>query len=107
MPKFMFTGSYTRDAAAAIKAGGGSPRSAAAQALAESVGGTLESFHFAFGEWDFVAIADLPDMVAAAALSSAVAGSGAMERFVTTVLLTPADMDAASHARPTYAPPGR
>jgi uncharacterized protein with GYD domain len=106
MPKFMFTGSYNRDSALAIKKGGGSPRLAAAQALAESVGGTLESFYFAFGEWDYVVIADLPDTVAAAALASAVAGSGSMDRFVTTVLLTPADMDAASRTNPTYTPPG-
>jgi uncharacterized protein with GYD domain len=107
MPKFMFTGSYTQDSAAAIKKGGGSPRLAAARALAESVGGTLECFYFAFGEWDFVVIADLPNMVSAAALASAVSGSGAMERFETTVLLTPADMDAASGTSSTYSPPGQ
>jgi uncharacterized protein with GYD domain len=106
MPKFMFTGTYTRESAAAIKKGGGSPREAAAQALAESLGGTVESFYFAFGEWDFVAIGDLPDAVAAAALATAVAESGALSRFVTTVLLTPAEMDAVSKTRPSYAPPG-
>ncbi|CAN5740096.1 hypothetical protein BH23DEI1_BH23DEI1_14110 [soil metagenome] len=106
MPKFMFTGSYTHDAVAAIRKGGGSPRKAAAQALATSLGGTLECLYFAFGEWDFIAIADLPDTVAAASLASAIGESGSMSRFATTVLLTPADMDAASRTSPTYSPPG-
>jgi uncharacterized protein with GYD domain len=106
MPKYMFTGTYTRESAAAIQKGGGSPREAAAHALAKSLGGTVESFYFAFGEWDFVAIADLPDSVAAAGLAAAVAGSGAMSRFVTTVLLMPAEMDAVGKTQPNYAPPG-
>jgi uncharacterized protein with GYD domain len=106
MPKFMFTGSYTRESAAAIKKGGGSPREAAVHALAKSLGGTVETFYFAFGESDFVVIADLPDSVAAAAVATAVAESGALSRFVTTVLLTPAEMDAVSKTRPSYAPPG-
>jgi uncharacterized protein with GYD domain len=106
MPKFMFTGTYSRASAAAIKKGGGTPREAAAHALAKSLGGTVESFYFAFGDWDFVVIGDLPDAVAAAALAAAVAESGAMSRFVTTVLLTPAEMDAASQFHPTYTPPG-
>jgi uncharacterized protein with GYD domain len=69
--------------------------------------GTLESFHFAMGEWDFFAIAELPDSAAAIALASTIGASGAMSRFETTALLTAADVDAAVKLTPTYTPPGK
>lgn len=85
--------------------GGGSAREAAARAAAESVGGAVESFHFAFGGADVYVVADLPDNVAAAALALAVtAGGGATTR--TVVLLTPADVDPAVALQVGYRPPG-
>jgi uncharacterized protein with GYD domain len=61
MPKYLFEASYSVDGVKGVQsAGGGSRRDAVAQ-LAESVGGKLESFHFAFGDRDAYVIVDLPD----------------------------------------------
>jgi uncharacterized protein with GYD domain len=106
MPKFMFQGSYSQDAIAAVRKEGGSHRIEVAKELASSIGGTLESFYFAFGEWDFIVIADLPDAVSAVALATTIAASGAMSRFETTALLSPDEVDAASRITPRYTPPG-
>jgi uncharacterized protein with GYD domain len=75
MPKFMITGSYSRESMAAMVQ---SPedRTSAARKLVENVGGKLECFYWAFGPDDFVAIADLPDDESAGAVSMAVSGAG-------------------------------
>ena len=73
---------------AGIKSTGGSARRDAIVQLAESVGGRMESFDFAFGRSDVVTICELPDNAAAAAVALAVNGSGAVS-IRTTVLLEP------------------
>jgi uncharacterized protein with GYD domain len=72
-----------------------------------SLGGKLHSFFFAFGEYDVVFIAELPDNAAAAALALATSAKGAISRFHTTVLLTTADgVDAMKKAQKVdYTPP--
>ena len=73
--------------------------------LAEGLGGSLESFYFAFGETDVYAILDVPDNRSAAAASMAVnAAGGATSEVV--VLLTPEDIDAAAELSVAYRPPG-
>jgi uncharacterized protein with GYD domain len=57
----------------------------------ESLGGKLHSFFFAFGEYDVVAIAELPDNAAAAAFALGTASKGAVSKIHTTVLLTAAE----------------
>ncbi len=105
MPKYLLEVSYTLDGIRGVVAKGGSARKAAAQAAAKSVGGTFDTFYFAFGGTDVVAIADLPDNGAAAALALAVtAGGGASVR--TTVLLSPEEIDAATKKTVKYTPPG-
>ena len=87
---------------------GGSARRDAATAACESLGGSIESFYFSFGDDDAVVIADLPSNADAAALSLAVAASGMVDARV-TVLLTPEEIDtvAATVADTvTYSPPG-
>jgi uncharacterized protein with GYD domain len=73
----------------------------------KSLGGKLHSFYFAFGEYDVVAIAELPDNAAAAAFALGIASKGAVSRFHTTVLLTAADgLEAMRKAQQIdYAPP--
>ena len=106
MPKYLLEVSYTLDGVRGVMAKGGSAREQAARAAAESVGGTLESFYFAFGSADVFTVADLPDNAAAAALALTVtAGGGATVR--TIVLLAPAEIDAASQKSVTYTPPGQ
>ena len=106
MPKYLFQTSYTADGVKGLLTKGGSARRAAAEASAQSVGGTLESFYFAFGGTDVFAVADLPSNAAAAALALTLSGSGAVTAN-TVVLLTPEDIDAAAEIAVQYTPPGQ
>ena len=83
-------------------------RSVAAREVAESLGGKLLGFWYAFGEFDGVFLMEAPDNASAAALAMAVGASGAISKVETTVLL---DMDEAQDAMrkaaaATYRPPG-
>ena len=107
MPLYLGRFSYTTDA---VKALINQPedRSAAARDLAESLGGKLLGFWYAFGEFDGVFLMEAPDNAAAAALGMAVGAGGALSAVETTVLL---DMDEAQDAMrkaaaATYRPPG-
>ncbi len=73
----------------------------------KSLGGKLHSFFFAFGDYDVVAIAELPDNAAAAAFALGIASKGAAAKFHTTVLLTAAEGMAAMRKAQQidYAPP--
>ena len=104
MPKYLMSASYTAQGAQGLLKEGGSKRKAAAEAVARSVGGSIDAFYFAFGKQDVFILADLPDNSAAAALSLAVSSSGAVS-IRTTTLLTPEELDAASTRRPAYQPP--
>ena len=55
-----------------------SDRSAAAKALVEALGGTVESFYWMAGQHDGFLIAELPDSVSGTALAAAVASTGAV-----------------------------
>ncbi len=55
-----------------------SDRTAAAKGLVEALGGELEAFYWMQGHWDGLLISELPDSVNGAALSAAVAASGAI-----------------------------
>jgi uncharacterized protein with GYD domain len=72
-----------------------------------SLGGKLLSFYFALGEYDVVAIADMPDNAAAAAFALATSSKGAVSKFHTTALLSPAEgLDAMKKAQKVdYTPP--
>ena len=65
----------------------------------------MEAFYFAFGEADAIVIADLPDAVAAAAMSMNVAATGAAGTRV-RVLLSAEDIDKAARKTASYTPPG-
>jgi uncharacterized protein with GYD domain len=105
MPKYLVQASYTVDGVKGVQSAGGTARRDAVAKLAESVGGKLESFHFAFGETDAFVILDLPDNQSAAAASLAVSATGfAASRVV--VLLTPEEVDEAMRRSPDYRAPG-
>lgn len=106
MPKYLLQVNYTFDGVKGVLSKGGSARRDAAQAATESVGGTLESMYFAFGSTDAIAIAELPDNAAAAALALTVSGSGAAT-VITVVLLTPEEIDTATQTGVQYTPPGQ
>lgn len=77
MPRFITFFSYTGDAAKAMIERP-TDRSAAAKALTESLGGTLESFYWMHGKHDGFLITNMPDAVSAAALAGAVGATGAI-----------------------------
>ena len=70
MPKFLYKANYTKAGLEGLLREGGSSRAKAIQMVAESMGGTVESMYWAFGETDVYLICDLPDAVAAGAVSA-------------------------------------
>ena len=105
MPKYLVEASYTVEGVKAVQSAGGSSRRDAIAALAESVGGQLESFYFAFGERDVYTVIDLPDNESATAVALTVNASGAV-KVRTTVLVTPEEVDAAAKRSVEYRAPG-
>ena len=105
MPKFLIQASYTDAGVKGLQSAGGSSRRDAVSEALEGVGGSLESFHFGFGDHDVFVIADFPDNESAAAMALAVNSSGAVTTR-TVVLLTPEEVDAAAERSVTYRAPG-
>jgi uncharacterized protein with GYD domain len=105
MAKYLIHGRYTVEGIRGVRKEGGTGRKQAVSALAQSVGGSLESFYFAFGGDDFYVVVDLPDNTRAAAVATAVAASGAASA-TTVVLLSPEDVDAAAKVDVSYRAPG-
>jgi uncharacterized protein with GYD domain len=105
MPKFLFEASYTADGIKGIQGEGGTGRRDAVAQVADSVGGQLESFYFAFGGSDAYVVVDLPDNESAAAVALTVNSSGAVS-VKTVVLLTPEEVDGAAKRSVEYRPPG-
>jgi uncharacterized protein with GYD domain len=103
--KYLFTGSYTSTGIKGVIAEGASSRREVVSRLAESVGGSLESFYWGFGGDDFHVVADLPNHEAAAAIAMTVGGAGGAT-IRTTVLLTAEQMDGAAKLSPRYRAPG-
>jgi uncharacterized protein with GYD domain len=105
VPKYLLKVNYTLDGVKGVLAQGGSARKAAAESAAESAGGKVEAFYFAFGATDAYVIADFPDNAAAAALALTVSAGGGVS--VSTVpLLTPDEIDKAAGTKVKYQPPG-
>jgi uncharacterized protein with GYD domain len=105
MPKYLFVANYSPEGLHGVLSEGGTGRQAAVAQLAESVGGSVESFYFAFGGDDAFVVCDLPDDEAAAAVGITVGASG--KASVRTVsLLTPDQVDAATKRSPAYRAPG-
>jgi uncharacterized protein with GYD domain len=105
MAKYLFKVSYSPEGAQGLLKEGGSKRREAVTKLAKELGGTIEAFYFAFGDSDAVVIADFPDASTVAALSLAVARSGAA-RLATVPLLTPEEIDSAAKKTVAYRAPG-
>jgi uncharacterized protein with GYD domain len=106
MPKYLLEVSYTAEGARGVMKDGGSKRREAARAAIQAVGGTIESFYYAFGDHDVLVIVDMPDAASMAAASLALSASGAVTGR-TTVLITAEEIDAAAKKPVAYTPPGR
>jgi uncharacterized protein with GYD domain len=106
MAKYLCYGNFVGDGLKGLVKEGGSGRVAAVKKLFESVGGTLECYYYAFGEFDYFIIADLPDNISAASVSITVSASGFVRNNI-VVLMTPEEMDQVAKKSPTYRGPGQ
>jgi uncharacterized protein with GYD domain len=106
MPKYLTIASYTSDGVKGLLKDGGSGRRAAVKEAIAALGGSLESFYFAFGQDDVYVVSEAPDNASVAALNLAVASSGLVTAR-TVVLMTAEEMDKAVAKVPSYRAPGR
>ena len=63
-------------------------RSEAISGAVEKLGGKVERFWMAFGEYDVVGVVDMPDNVSAAAFAMAISAGGACKNIKTTPLMS-------------------
>ena len=107
MARFLIQASYTQQGLAGLVK---SPedRTAVIKTVLEGMDGKLESIDYAFGEFDVVGIAEMPDNTTMAAFSMAVGASGAVTNIKTTVLIPVSEgVEAARRASSvTYRAPG-
>lgn len=87
MPRYMYEVAYTPEAWAALVKKP-QDRIEAIRPAVRKLGGKIESAYFAFGDYDIVAIANMPDNVSAAAFSLAVSAGGSVKSIRTTPLMT-------------------
>lgn len=108
MPKFLTYFSYTGAAAKAM-VDRPSDRTAAAKALVESLGGTLDGFYWMQGHHDGIILSTLPDAVTASALAGAASATGAITGLETHQLFDQDEQAAiiskAGTALASYRPP--
>ena len=83
-------------------------RAASVRPVLERMGGRVETFYFALGDFDIVAIFEVPDNVSATALAMAIGVSGALKDYKTTVLISMDEAVEAMRKAGTigYQPPG-
>ena len=106
MAKYMLRTNYTQAGVGGLLAEGGSAREAALRETVESVGGTLEGFHYALGDCDLYLIVELPDGAAsAAALALNISAAGGLT-VSTTALMSAEDLDIAARTKVRYRAPG-
>ena len=106
MPKYLVHGNYVGEGIKGLLKEGGSSRRAAIEKLVSSLGGSMESIYYAFGDTDIYLIIDMPDNASMAAMALVAGASGAVT-VKTTVLMTPEEVDEAAKKTPDYRPPGQ
>jgi uncharacterized protein with GYD domain len=106
MAKFLIKASYTADGTKGLLKDGGSGRRKAVDKMVGGMGGKVECFYYAFGETDVYSVIDVPDSLAAAAMSFAISSTGAV-RLTMTPLLTVEEVDAACKKSVNYKAPGK
>ena len=87
MPRYMLQVAYTPDAwAALVKTP--QDRVEAVRPAVRKLGGKIETAYFAFGDYDLIAIVNMPDNVSVAAFSIAASAGGSVAAIKTTPLMT-------------------
>jgi uncharacterized protein with GYD domain len=106
MAHYLVQVSYTSDAWAALIRNPQN-RIEALTPMITKLGGRFESAYFTFGEYDLIAVLEMPANVDAAAFSLAASAGGAVKAIRTTPLMTTAEgVDAMRKAALSgYAPP--
>jgi uncharacterized protein with GYD domain len=105
MSRYLWQVSYTAEGMKGVLKEGGSSRREMVEKLAANLGGSIESFDFAFGDDDVYLIGEFPNHVDVAAVAMTVGASGAAS-VKTTVLLTPEEIDQAAQRSVDYRAPG-
>jgi uncharacterized protein with GYD domain len=106
MAKFLIKAAYNAEGTKGLLKEGGSKRKSTVEKLVEGLGGKVESFYYALGEYDAYVLVDLPDVATASALALTVNATG-LVTISTTQLITPADIDAAASISINYRGPGQ
>jgi uncharacterized protein with GYD domain len=106
MAKYLIKASYSVEGLKGVMKDGGTSRVTAVEKAVAGIGGSLESFYFAFGSDDVYLIVDAPGNTAAMAMAATVGSSGAIEGYETVVLMSPSEVDEAMNLKVDYAPPG-
>jgi len=85
MARYMIHASYSTQGMSDLV---NNPRDRAAnlRPVIERMGGKMESFDYAFGDFDAVVIVDMPDNTAVASVAMAVGASGAISSIKTTFI---------------------
>ncbi|MEX0984874.1 MAG: GYD domain-containing protein [Actinomycetota bacterium] len=105
MARYLFKVSYSVEGMKGVMKEGAENRATFVGKMAANLGGSVESFDFAFGETDVYALCEIPDDETAAAIAMAVGSSG-VGSCDTVKLLTPAQVDKARGITTGYRPPG-
>ena len=105
MAKYLFRASLNPEGIAGVLSEGGTARRTVVKNAIESLGGTVESFYFVFGDEDVVVICDLPDNETAAAFAMETSASGRVA-VSTSVLVTPEEIDGARKKKSGWRAPG-
>ncbi len=106
MPRYLIVANYTAQGEQGLLSVGGSARRKSVTEMVTKLGGSVETFDFAFGADDVFCVVNLPDNVTAAAIGLAVGASG-LVAVRTIVLLTPEEIDAAAQKHADYHGPGQ
>ena len=106
MAYYLIQAAYTAEAAAKLVRRP-QDRLGSLRPMFKKMGGSLEGAWFAFGDYDVVLIAEMPNNVSSAAIALAVAAAGAVRTLKTTPLLTAKEGVAAMRkaAAAGYKPP--
>ncbi len=105
MPKYLVTANYTLEGLKGVRQKGAKSRADAVGDMIKGLGGTMDSFYFAFGPADVYVVADLPDDETAAAIAFTVSAAGGATTS-TVKLLTVEQADSARGLSVGYTPPG-
>jgi uncharacterized protein with GYD domain len=98
MAYYLLQAAYTTEALQALLRNP-QDRTAALQAPVGKLGGKIQNLFLSFGDYDAVALVEMPDNVAAAAIALAISAGGACKSVKTTPLLSAAEaIEAANKA---------